>query len=658
MKQLIIALLLATSAKAAVSVGGSVAIGVVPISGGTFTGAVTISNCSGGATPSFSVQQNTAGTAVRIGDCVTTTNWICTAAGATTQAANMTVSDGGVTVTGASTITASGAVPLGLTRTTSSGTGFTVVCGPGTAQALSILSSSNQQVRISTTNSALSTDLYLEARGGVIRFSDLSVNAAITIGATSTTLTSHGTLALTGATTSGTVTLTSPSTGTTAIIANATGPSTSSIFEVQQSSTARYLFAPATANSITFDADGYAASTTWSQYIAGTGGSATASVGSTAGHAAVRLSSTGGFTEITSNLNTTNRRGTFSLGIDSTNYGFLTWDGTNDRMELGSIENIYYKSFEATLTDTGHIFTTDLALTTAATFGTASGGNITHTIPGAAPASVAGNGTAAIDFTFTGPAGGASSGVTGQTGGTGSDSTETLGAGGAVAGAGGIGGKGGSKTITTGVGGAGATTNGDGGDISFVASASGAGGGTVGLAGTVSSTIGGNQTFWSGVESSATADSNVSGATTASFATTAVLPANSMRVGRVLRVTARGVATTDGAAGNLTMDIRIGSTVIITTGAQTAPNNLSDRGWELSADIVCRTVGAGGTLRGAGFFTLATAATTTQQWDMEQTAAATTAIDTTASNTFDIQVTNSDAGTTMSSQTIIWEVLN
>lgn len=113
---------------------------------------------------------------------------------------------------------------------------------------------------------------------------------------------------------------------------------------------------------------------------------------------------------------------------------------------------------------------------TAAVFYSGNTSGVMLQIPGAAPASVAGNGTAAINGVWNGATGGASSGVTGQTGGTGSSMSRTSGAGGAVAGASGIGGAAGDITDTCGNGGNGAATGGRGGNWSAVAGNAGTGG--------------------------------------------------------------------------------------------------------------------------------------------------------------------------------------
>lgn len=122
-----------------------------------------------------------------------------------------------------------------------------------------------------------------------------------------------------------------------------------------------------------------------------------------------------------------------------------------------------FSSLTASGANIGLTFTASNGPHTLAAF--KSGGFTRITFPGGAPASVAGNGTNAIDGILVGAAGGPSSGVTGETGGEGSTWTETAGTGGAVAGANGIGGPAGDVILVGGTGGVGATTGGRGGHV-------------------------------------------------------------------------------------------------------------------------------------------------------------------------------------------------
>lgn len=135
---------------------------------------------------------------------------------------------------------------------------------------------------------------------------------------------------------------------------------------------------------------------------------------------------------------------------------------------------------------------------------------------------------------------------------------------------------------------------------------------------------------------------NTSAAT--NFASNASLPAGILALNRGLRITARGVHSTDAVVPtNLTLAFKFGTTVLATTGAQASAVGLANRGWGVDLVLGCITTGATGTVEVQGFATLATAALTAVQWDMENTATVT--IDTTIANTMQMEATWSVADT-------------
>ena len=84
------------------------------------------------------------------------------------------------------------------------------------------------------------------------------------------------------------------------------------------------------------------------------------------------------------------------------------------------------------------------------------------------------------------------------------------------------------------------------------------------------------------------------------------IPANSLNVGDVIRVRLGALAPSTNSTDTLTIKLKIGSTVIISTGAVDVAN--SDVGY-IEADMVIRSIGAGGTLAGAGTQALGTPGT-------------------------------------------------
>ena len=139
---------------------------------------------------------------------------------------------------------------------------------------------------------------------------------------------------------------------------------------------------------------------------------------------------------------------------------------------------------------------------------------------------------------------------------------------------------------------------------------------------------------------------------------TTTLPGSFFAVGKTIRITVRGKYSDAIVPGTLNIKIKYGTTVLLTTGAQTPTGTLTNEGFEVSGIITCRTTGATGTVYSQGDFINYTAATTHASWEMTNTAA--TTIDTTASAALDVTVTwgTADAGNTITSTNVILEVLN
>jgi hypothetical protein len=78
------------------------------------------------------------------------------------------------------------------------------------------------------------------------------------------------------------------------------------------------------------------------------------------------------------------------------------------------------------------------------------------------------------------------------------------------------------------------------------------------------------------------------------FASTYTIPANSLLVGDVIRLKARGVFTIGSSGVAWDMAIKFGATTMIDTGTFTLPINQTNRGWEFEADFIVQTPGSGG----------------------------------------------------------------
>lgn len=138
----------------------------------------------------------------------------------------------------------------------------------------------------------------------------------------------------------------------------------------------------------------------------------------------------------------------------------------------------------------------------------------------------------------------------------------------------------------------------------------------------------------------------------------ATLPANFFTVGKTLRLTMRGINSTATPAGTLTFRIKLGATTIISSAAETLTNGLTDMGWDIQADITCRTTGSSGTVRGQGKVFEATGTGTSAHWMLASTSD--TTINTTVSNAVDITVeySTADASNSISATNFTIEVIN
>lgn len=76
--------------------------------------------------------------------------------------------------------------------------------------------------------------------------------------------------------------------------------------------------------------------------------------------------------------------------------------------------------------------------------------------------------------------------------------------------------------------------------------------------------------------------------------------ANFFKPGKTLVIKASGVTSSPVTPGTLNLKIKLGSTVILTTGAQTSIASSANRIWTMEATITCIEVGSSGKIKGAG----------------------------------------------------------
>jgi hypothetical protein len=145
-----------------------------------------------------------------------------------------------------------------------------------------------------------------------------------------------------------------------------------------------------------------------------------------------------------------------------------------------------------------------------------------------------------------------------------------------------------------------------------------------------------------------------------------ILPANYWTVGKLVKVTAWGKATTDGTAGNYVFGLGYGASDAptslgsgATVAGSTSQSNIT---WRAEAWFRCRTTGATGSLMAFGQWAPAVAvlASTLQPYTVPASAAAATSIDTTVgTNSLMMTLQRSSTGVwTATTQELVVEALN
>ncbi len=138
------------------------------------------------------------------------------------------------------------------------------------------------------------------------------------------------------------------------------------------------------------------------------------------------------------------------------------------------------------------------------------------------------------------------------------------------------------------------------------------------------------------------------------------LPANFFTVGKTIRFTARGYMGTF-TSGTINIKFKLGSTIIMSTGAQTPTASLTNKQWVAEGMITCTVIGnaAAGKVVGEAYweYNIADQGNPTR-WTASNFAVQ--ALDTTISNVFDLTITwsVSNAANTMSATNFVLESLN
>jgi hypothetical protein len=120
------------------------------------------------------------------------------------------------------------------------------------------------------------------------------------------------------------------------------------------------------------------------------------------------------------------------------------------------------------------------------------------------------------------------------------------------------------------------------------------------------------------------------------FGSSYVFTANSLTVGKVIRVTARGFYSTAATAPTLLLAVALGNVYLGNTGLIASVVSLANRGWEIRLESVVRSLGATGTVMSQGVCRKNTSTTAAQITDLVNTAV--TTLDTTIARQLAVQI--------------------
>lgn len=118
---------------------------------------------------------------------------------------------------------------------------------------------------------------------------------------------------------------------------------------------------------------------------------------------------------------------------------------------------------------------------------------------------------------------------------------------------------------------------------------------------------------------------------------TTTLPTDFFVAGRAFRITATGYYTTRHAETTLRIKVKLGTTIILDTGASTMTVDIAGKSWTIPlVDITCRDVGETGHVMANGFINFATA---TKGSSIDQFTPNTTAVEVDTTGTLEITIT-------------------
>lgn len=145
--------------------------------------------------------------------------------------------------------------------------------------------------------------------------------------------------------------------------------------------------------------------------------------------------------------------------------------------------------------------------------------------------------------------------------------------------------------------------------------------------------------------------------TSAPIFPTLVLPANYLKVGRLLHLRARGIwAATGTPTYTFRLQNTIGTTVTLVTSAAITVSAITNQAWEIDLQIQCRSEGTSGTVLAMGDLNMG-GVTGTQFLPATGTAPATATVDTTIAQTWGLEIACSASSASNTVKGIVLELL-
>jgi hypothetical protein len=136
------------------------------------------------------------------------------------------------------------------------------------------------------------------------------------------------------------------------------------------------------------------------------------------------------------------------------------------------------------------------------------------------------------------------------------------------------------------------------------------------------------------------------------------LPASLFIIGRTVKLTLSGyVSTADGGAGTHTLTLLLGGVSVATGTSGATFTTILNQGWTATAEITCRTTGAGGTVIGNARFLTEIGVAPPDGIFAGPTAQTTAACNTTGTLSVDLQLNNGNAAGILTTTNAIVEIV-